>query len=104
MDKDNGKALGIGNVWYRKLRWFSSNEFWKNIGCLISAPTFSLAVSRLWEKEEDIKISGKKRKRRSIRIKVDFYEVCLSYIIYCLLFYFMTILIPPPPDLWYPSH
>ena len=25
------------------------------------------------------------------------YEVCLSYIIYCLLFYIITILTPPPP-------
>ena len=29
---------------------------------------------------------------RSIRMKVALYEVCLSYIIYCLMFYF----IPPP--------
>ena len=33
-------------------------------------------------------IIGKKIKRRSIRIKVGFYEVCLSYIIYCLLFFY----------------
>ena len=46
------------------------------------------------EKEEVQKISGKKRKRRSIRMEVDLYEVCLSYIIYCLLFYFVTILTP----------
>ena len=45
-------------------------------------------------KEEEINISGKKRKRRSIQINVDFYEVCLSYIIYCPLFYFITILKP----------
>ena len=53
-----------------------------------------LGGSRLWEKEEDIKLSGNKRKRHSIRIKVDLYEVCLSEIIYCLLFYFQTILTP----------
>ena len=40
------------------------------------------------------KISGKKMKRYSIRTRVDFYEVCLSYIIHCLLFYFITILTP----------
>ena len=40
------------------------------------------------------KISRRKRKRRSISINVDLYEVCLSYIIHCLLFYFMTILTP----------
>ena len=60
----------------------------------------------LWEKKKEIKISGKKRKGRSIRIKVDLYEVCLSYIIYCILFYFKTTLtpFPPPPDFWYLSH
>ena len=48
----------------------------------------------MWEKEEEMKLSGKNRKRLSIWIKVDFYDVCLSYIIYCLLFYFKTILTP----------
>ena len=40
VDKENGKALGKGNLRYRKLRRFSSNKFWKNIGCLVSAPAF----------------------------------------------------------------
>ena len=91
LDDDNGKVLGIGNVRYQEVRRISRNEFWKNICCLVSAHIFGLGGSRLWDKEEDIKISGKKRKRRSILIKVDFYEVCLSGIIYCLIFYFMTI-------------
>ena len=86
--------MGKENGLYQNVRWFSSNEFWKNIGCLVSAPTFGLGGSRMWEKEEGIKIILKKRKRRSIKIKVDFYEVCLSKIIYCLLFYFKTILTP----------
>ena len=34
-------------------------------------------------------IIGKKVKRRAIRMKVDFYEVLISYIIYCLLFYLL---------------
>ena len=106
MDKDNGKVLGKGNVRYRKICLFSSNEFWKNIGCIVSAPTFGLGGSRMWEKEEDLKLSGKKRRRLSIRVKVDLYEVCLSYFIYCLLFYFKTILTPffLPPDFRYLSH
>ena len=86
--------LDKGYVRYQNSCQFSSNEFWNNIGCLVSDPTFGLWESRIREKEEDIKISGKKRKRRSIRIKVDLYEVCISGIIYCLLFYFKTILIP----------
>ena len=86
--------MNKGNVRYRKVRRFYRNEFWKNIGCLVSAPTFGLGGLKLWEKEEDINISGKKRKRHSIRVEVYLYEVCLSYIIYCLLFYFKTILTP----------
>ena len=50
MDKENGKTFGKGNVKYQKVCRFPSNEFWKNIGCLVSAPTFSLGGSRLWEK------------------------------------------------------
>ena len=66
LDYDNGKAFNKGNVRYRKVCWFSSNEFWKNIGCLVSAPNFGLGGSRLWNKEEEINLSGNKSKRRSI--------------------------------------
>ena len=82
-----GKTLNKGNVLYQKVRRFSSNEFWENISCLVSDPTFGLGGLRLWEKEEEINLSGKKRKRLPIRIKVDLYEVFISYIIYCLLFF-----------------
>ena len=44
-----------------------------NIGCLVSAPIFGLGGLSLWEKEEDTKISEKKSKRRSIRIKFGLY-------------------------------
>ena len=70
----------------RKFQRFSRNGFWKNIGCLISAPTFGLGGSRMWEKEEAHKISRNKSKRRSIRSKVGFYEVFLLYVIYCPIF------------------
>ena len=42
VDEENWKALVKGNVRYQKVRQFSSNEFWKNIGCLVSDPTFVL--------------------------------------------------------------
>ena len=48
VDEENGKKRVKGNVRYRKVRRFSSCEFWKNIGCLVSAPTFGLGGSRLW--------------------------------------------------------
>ena len=49
-DEENGKKLVKGNVRYRKVRLFSSNKFWKNIGSLVSDPTFGLGGSGLWEK------------------------------------------------------
>ena len=94
VDEENGRAMGKGNGQYRKFCRFSINESWRNIHCLVSAPNFGIEWSRLWEKEGDIEISRKKRKRLLILIKVDLYEVCLSKIIYCLLFYCMTIIIP----------
>ena len=54
----NGKALGMVNGRYRKVWRFSSNEFGKNIGCVVSAPNFGLGGLRLWEKGYSINISG----------------------------------------------
>ena len=51
VDEDNGKSFNKGNVRYRKVCRFSINEFWKNIGCLVSATTFGHGGLRLWEKE-----------------------------------------------------
>ena len=70
VDEYNGKSLGMGNGRYRKVCQFSRNEFWKNIGFIVSNPTFGLGGSRLWDMEEDINISGKDRKRHLIRIMV----------------------------------
>ena len=42
VDEENGKAIVIGNVQYQNVCLISINEFWKNIGCLVSAPTFGL--------------------------------------------------------------
>ena len=47
VDEDNGKALGKGYGRYRKVRWFSRNEVWKNIGCIVSAPTVGIGGSRM---------------------------------------------------------
>ena len=88
--QDIGKDLGTvkGQAW--KVWRFSSNEFWNNIGCLVSAPTFGIGVLRMWEKDKAKTISGKKEKISSIMEKVYLYDVCLYYIIYCLIFYIMT--------------
>ena len=94
MDEDKSKSVGMVNERTRKFWQFSSNEFWKNIGCLVSAHTFVTGGSRMWDKEEAQKISIKKRKIRSIGLKIDFYEVFLSYIIYCRPYYIMTIITP----------
>ena len=48
VNEDNGKEMGLGNGRYQKYFLFLSNEFWKNIGCLLSAPTLGLRGFRLW--------------------------------------------------------
>ena len=48
LDEENGKSLVIVNIWYQNFRRFSSNEFWKNIDCLVSAPNFGLGGSMIW--------------------------------------------------------
>ena len=54
---------------------FQAMNFFKNLICLVSAPTFGLGGSRMLDKEEEIEISGKNIKRRSIFIKFYLYEV-----------------------------
>ena len=71
VDEENGRGGTQENERFWKLWRFSRNEFWKNIGCLLSAPTFGFGVSRLWEKDPNI--SGNKRKRFSVQLKVDLY-------------------------------
>ena len=91
VDGDNGRGGTQENGQFQKLWRFSRKEFWKNIGCFLSAPPFGLGGLRLWEKGK--KISGKKRNRSSIRLKVDLYEVCESLfqiIYYCYYFYTNT--------------
>ena len=64
VDEENGKALGMVNRRYQKVCRLSRNEFWRNISCLVSAHSFSIVRSRLWDKEEAIFISGKKKNMR----------------------------------------
>ena len=54
VDEDNGKALVKGYVRYWQVCRLSQNEFWNNIGYLVSDLTFGLGGSRLWEKEDYI--------------------------------------------------
>ena len=48
VDEENGISLNKVNVRYRKVRQFSINGFWKNIGCLVSASTFGIGELSLW--------------------------------------------------------
>ena len=50
IDEDNWKSVVMVKRRSRKVRRFSSNEFWRNIGCLILAPTFGLGGKILWKK------------------------------------------------------
>ena len=42
VNENNGKFAGMMNGGYGKVFRFSSNEFWNNIGCLVSAHTFGI--------------------------------------------------------------
>ena len=53
VDEDNGGSVEIVKVRALKSWRFSGSEFWKNIGCLISAPNFGLGGLILWGKEEE---------------------------------------------------
>ena len=97
VDKDNGKSVGMVKGRARKFWRFSRNEFWKNIGCLVSAPNFGLGGLMRWDNKEEQNISGNNSKIHSIRVKIYLYWVCLYFIIHCPLFNIMTILIPFPP-------
>ena len=44
----NGKSMGMWNGRYRNFLRFSSNEFLKNLGCLVSNPTFGIGGSKIW--------------------------------------------------------
>ena len=64
VDEDNRRGGTQQNGPFWKLRQFSRNKLWKNVGCLLSAPTFDIGGSRLWKKDPEI--IRKKRKRSSI--------------------------------------
>ena len=86
VDEDNRRAVEMAKARDQKVCQFSRNKFWKNIGCIISYPTFGIGGSWIWEKYEEKKISTNKIKRHSIRVKVDLNEVCVYHIL-CILFF-----------------
>ena len=89
VDEENGRGGTQDNGRFRKLQWFSRNQLWKNIGCILSAPNFGLGGLRLWERDPNIIV--KKKKRYLIQLKVDLYEVCASlFRILSYYYYFYT--------------
>ena len=61
----------------KKFVGFQAINFGRTLVVLFSSLIFGLEGSRLCEKEEEKKISVNNRKRCSIRINIDLYEVCL---------------------------
>ena len=84
----NGRAVGVVKGRARIFWRFSINEFWKNIGCLVSYSTFGLGGSRLWEKYKSKEFIINKCKRSSTRVKIYLYEVCVYPIIFLSSFLF----------------
>ena len=89
VDEENGRALVMNKVRLCKVWRFSSNKFWKIVYCLVSDPTFGIGWSRLWDKDEGRCINLNKRKIHFIRVKIDFYEVC----VYSILFLIFSIIL-----------
>ena len=60
VDEDNRKALNKGNVRYLKVRRFSSNEFWDNIGdqwpTMCPVQTFYILLRGSWERKGFLKV------------------------------------------------
>ena len=42
LDEYNGKAVVMVNEWAQNIFRVSINEFCKNIGCIVSSPTFGI--------------------------------------------------------------
>ena len=42
VDEENGRVVVMVKVRDKKVWIISSNELWKNIGCIISYPTFGI--------------------------------------------------------------
>ena len=61
---------------------FPAMNFGRTLVVSFQLLSLVLGGSRLWEKQEGLKLIGRKRNRHSIRVKIDFYEVCISYFIY----------------------
>ena len=60
VDEDNMRDIGMVKVRIRKAWWFSSNEFWKNICCLVLDPTFGLGGLSILNKEQNISVNNSK--------------------------------------------
>ena len=83
VDEENGKAAGMVNGRYRKVRRFSINGFLMNIGCLVSAPTFGIGGGQGFGRRKSHKRSFKIRGRG---IKLGLRLICMAlYILYYLL-------------------
>ena len=48
VDEEDGKFVGMVNGRASTFLWFPCNEFWENVGCLVSYPTFVLGGTSLW--------------------------------------------------------
>ena len=64
VDNKNELSMSTGSI--RINFRFSMNCFWNNIGCMVYDTTFGVGGSRRCDNEEEINISGSKRKKRNI--------------------------------------
>ena len=62
VDEENGKSEGMVNGRYQNIWRFSSNEFWKIVGCLVLAFTFGLGGVEIVRKGIGAKYKWKEEK------------------------------------------
>ena len=86
VDQDNGISVGMvkGRTW--KVWRFSINEFWRDIDCLVLDTTFGLGGLRICDMEEIQEIILNKRNICYIRVKFNFYKVCVYSILFIVFF------------------
>ena len=80
---NEGNESPIEKLRIRKVWIFSRNDIWKNIGCIVQAPKLFFWLTKLWYKEEDIYLNGKKKYIVDIWMNIVLYETC-SYYVLCV--------------------
>ena len=71
----------LNGGWKRQAKKFTRQEFWKCIGCILSAATYEKKGSNLWsEVSKDVGKHENQTLRRDVRGTIDLQKVCCTLI------------------------